>query len=127
MKIRFYRCRYFTQESCFRSPVLCGFGEFKNAVVTCERVQAPRFILFLRCIVVIVPFIIRVSPSIESSFLFFHNVGTKDVIGFQFSVGEFRVTMVVIMYNDKIFRLLLKIDGETRLIFSTTRKSVEKN
>ena len=33
-----HRCRYFTRESCFRFPVVFGFGEFKNAVVVRERV-----------------------------------------------------------------------------------------
>ena len=58
---------------------MLGFGEFKNTVVTRERVGLTRFILFRVCKVVIVPFIIRVSSSIKPSFLFFCDVGTKDV------------------------------------------------
>ena len=80
----------------FLTSYCASFGEFENAVVTRERVRAPRFILFCRFIVVVVLLIIRVSPSIKPSFLFFHNVGTKNVVGFQSSFGELCVIIVVL-------------------------------
>ena len=80
---------------------MLGFGEFKNDVVTSEPVRALRFILFHRCIIVVIPFIVHVSPSLKPSFLFFQDVGTKNVVRFQLHVGEFCVTMVVFMYNDR--------------------------
>ena len=78
-----------------------GFGEFKNAIVSRERVGATLFILICRCIEVIILHVKIVSPFVKLFFLFFHNLGTKGVVGFQSSISEFHSTIVVSMYNDR--------------------------
>ena len=120
VKIQLDRCRYFTNDSCFRFPVVFGFGQFKNAVVSHERVWATRFILICRCVGVIVPYIVLVSPSIEPPFLFFYNVGIKGVVEFHSSFSTIHSTIVIFVDNDRFstfFALLLVV---VVILLSTT-------
>ena len=45
--------------------------------------------------------VIKEAVEDKKAFLFFHNVGTKGVVGFHSSFSEFHSTIVVFMYNNR--------------------------
>ena len=78
-----------------------GFGKVENAVVDIKCVGAPHLISFCRCVGVIIPQIILVSPLVKTVFFFF-----QDNAGYQFN-GDSFLTSVVFMSNKLLITLVV--------------------
>ena len=74
-----------------------GLGKVKDISITGKYVGAPYFHSFFRWVGVTISHIIIVSTLVEPFFLLFCDMGTKDVVGFQYSVDTFHTIVVVIV------------------------------
>ena len=71
-----------------------GFGKVENIGIIGKCVGTPHFHSFLRWVGVTIPHIIVVGTLVEPFFLFFQDMGAKDFVGFQYSVGAFHTIVV---------------------------------